>query len=43
MADVLGIMDVETSCSEEKVVRERFVGLVASLTVSWNLITFCVC
>jgi hypothetical protein len=34
LADVLGIIDVETSCSDEKTVREKFVSLVASVAVS---------
>ncbi|KAL8617110.1 hypothetical protein ACOMHN_014280 [Nucella lapillus] len=32
MADVLGIIDVETSCTDEKSVRERFVALVAAVS-----------
>ncbi|KAK7097709.1 THO complex subunit 2-like isoform X2 [Littorina saxatilis] len=32
MADVLGIIDVETSCSEEKTTREKFVALVAAVS-----------
>ncbi|XP_076446186.1 THO complex subunit 2-like [Babylonia areolata] len=32
MADVLGIIDVETSCTDEKAVREKFVALVAAVS-----------
>ncbi|KAK7500593.1 hypothetical protein BaRGS_00008168 [Batillaria attramentaria] len=31
LADVLAVLDVETSCSEEKTVREKFVALVTSV------------